>query len=98
MAYNVPACVTRRVRHTSSSTHQHGPSDQVGVPADVTFGRLSISGSTRRVRFFAGLGVLADPEARRLRTYGEHADVYPPSAEVLPSVARGRGDFPFLGG
>ena len=97
MDYRVPACFSRRARHTSSLAYQHGPFDQVGALDDATFGRLSICGAKRRVRIFVGLGDVADPEARRLRIYGECADVFPASVEVLPPAAGGRGDFPVLG-
>ena len=97
MDYRVPACVSRRARHTSSSAYQHGPCDQVGAPDDATFMRLNICGATRKVRVFAGLGDLADPEAQRLRIYIKRADVFPPSAEVLPPAAGGRGDLLVLG-
>ena len=36
--YHVPTCVSRRARHTSPSTYNHGPSDQVGAADDATFG------------------------------------------------------------
>ena len=69
----------------------------MGAPNDTTFGRLSIGGAKRRVRTFAGLGDMADPEKRRFRIYGEHADVFSAGAEVLPPAAGGREDFPVLG-
>ena len=97
MDYRVPACFSRQARYTSSSAYQHSPSDQVGASDDATFGRLSICGVKRRVRIFAGLGNVADPEAQRLCIYGECADVLPASAEVLPPAARGRGDLSLLG-
>ena len=97
MDYSVPACFSRRARHTSSSAYQYGPSDQVGAPNDATFGRLSICGAKIRVRIFAGLGDVADPEARRFRINGERMDVFPASAEVLPPAAGGQGDLPVLG-
>ena len=56
----------------------------MGAPDDATFRRLSIGGAKRRVLTFAGLGDVADPEARRLRIYGERADVFSAGAEVLP--------------
>ena len=38
MDYRVPTSVSRRARHTSPSTYQHGPFDQVGAADDATFG------------------------------------------------------------
>ena len=35
--YHVPTCVSRRARHTSPSTYQHGSSDPVGAADDATF-------------------------------------------------------------
>ena len=87
MVYRVPACVSRRAKHTSSSAYQHALFDQVGAPYDATIKRFSICGAMWRVRIFARLGDLADPEAWRLRIYVERADVYPAGAEVLPPAA-----------
>ena len=69
----------------------------MGAPDDATFGRLSIGGAKRQVKTFAGLGDVADPKMRRLRIYGERADVFSAGAEVLPPAAGGRGDFHVLG-
>ena len=60
----------------------------MGAQDDATFGRLSICGAKRRVRIFARLGDVADPEARRLRIYGELTDVVPVGVEVLPPAVR----------
>ena len=70
----------------------------MGAPDDATLGRLSIGGAKIRVQTFAGLGDVANPEARRLRIYREHADVFSAGAEVLPPAVGERGDFPVLGG
>ena len=69
----------------------------MGALDDATFERLSICGAKRRVWIFAGLGDVMDPEVRQLYIYGECADVFPASAEVLSPAARGQGDLPVLG-
>ena len=68
----------------------------MGGPVDITFGRPSINGATRRVRVLIRLGDLADPEARQLHFYVKRAAVFPDGAEVLVSSARGRGDLVVL--
>ena len=97
MDCRVPAYVSRRAWHTSSSAYQHSPSDQVGARDDVTFWILSIYGATRRAQIFVGLGDLPNPKARRLRIYVERADVFPTGVEVLLPAAKGQGDLPVLG-
>ena len=64
MDYCVPAYDSRRATHKSPSTYQYGPSNQVGVSDEATFGQLSICGAMRRVWIFVELGDLADPKAR----------------------------------
>ena len=41
---------------------------------------------------------MADPAARRFGIYGEPAEVFSASAEVLPTTAWERGDLPVLEG
>ena len=95
--YRVLNYVSMWARHTSPSTYQHDPSDQVGASADTTFGQLSIYGATRRVLILIRLGDLLDPEVLRLCIYVERAVEFPARAKVLPPSVGGQADLPIMG-
>ena len=81
----------------SPSAYQHGPSYQVGAPDDAIFRRLSICGAMRRVQIVAGLGDLADPEARQLCIFVDRAAKFPVGAEFLLPSTGGHAELPVLG-